>query len=90
LLCQTVKPSSSTACDVGSQIEDKRLLGSLTPFRNAMRTSLKSRRQKAKANRAFAPVSSTVSVATKSLVNMIVTITVSGAVLLALLVARRF
>jgi hypothetical protein len=57
---------------------------------NAMRASQKSRRRKAKANRTFAYVSSTLSVAKHNLVNMVVITVVSGAVLLALLAAKRF
>ena len=68
-----------------------RLLGSLTyRLGNAMRASQKSKRKKAKANRTFAFVSSTLSMATHSLVNMVAITAVSGAVLLALLAAKRF
>ena len=56
----------------------------------AMRTSQKSKRKKAKANRALAYVSSTLSMARHNLVNMVAITAVSGAVLLALLAARRF
>ena len=66
-----------------------RLPSSLTPSGNAMRASQKSRRKKAKANRTFAYVSSTLSMATHSLVNMVAITAVSGAVLLALLAAKR-
>jgi hypothetical protein len=55
-----------------------------------MRASQKSKRKKAKANRTFAFVSSTLSMATHSLVNMVAITAVSGAVLLALLAAKRF
>ena len=54
-----------------------------------MRASQKSRR-KAKANRTFAYASSTLSMAKHNLVNMLAIIAVSGAVLLALLAAKRF
>ena len=54
-----------------------------------MRASQKSRRKKAKTNRTFAYVSSTLSMATHSLVNMVAITAVSGAVLLALLAAKR-
>ena len=67
-----------------------RLPSSLTPSGNAMRASQKSKRKRAKANRAFAHVSSTLSVATYSLVNMVAVTSVSGAVLLTLLAAKRF
>jgi len=55
-----------------------------------MRTSQKLKRKKAKANRTLAYVTSTLSMARDNLVNMVVITTVSGAVLLALLAARRF
>jgi hypothetical protein len=55
-----------------------------------MRTSQKSKHKKAKANRPLAYVSSTLSMATHNLVNMVAIAAVSGAILLALLVARRF
>ena len=55
-----------------------------------MGASHKSKRKKAKANRAPAYVSSTLSMATHSLVNMVAITAVSGAVLLALLAAKRF
>ena len=68
-----------------------RLPSSLTRcLENAMRTSQKSKRKKAKANRTLAYVFLTVSVARHNLVNMVAIIAVSGAVLLALLTARRF
>jgi hypothetical protein len=54
-----------------------------------MRAAQKSRRNKAKANRTFAHVSSTLSMATHNLINMVAITAVSGAVLLALLAARR-
>ena len=57
---------------------------------NAMPASQKSKRKKAKANRTLAYVFLTVSVARHNLVNMVAIIAVSGAVLLALLTARRF
>ena len=50
----------------------------------------KSKRKKAKVNRTFAYVSSTLSMATHNLVNMVATTAVSGAVLLALLAAKHF
>jgi len=55
-----------------------------------MRASPKSKHKKAKASRTLAYVSSTLSIATYNLVNMIATTTASGAVLLALLAAKRF
>jgi len=55
-----------------------------------MRASQKSKREKAKASRTVAHVASTVSMATHNLINMVTTTTVSGAVLLALLAAKRF
>ena len=68
-----------------------RLPSSLTRrLGNAMRASQKSKRKKAKANRTLAYVSSTLSMATHNLVNMVAITAVSGAVLLALLAARRF
>ena len=89
-----------TPCHGGSQIGDKhstgkaskvRLLGSLTyHLGNAMRASQKSKRKKAKANRTFAFVSSTLSMATHSLVNMVAITAVSGAVLLTMLAAKHF
>ena len=57
---------------------------------DAMRASQKSKRKKAKANRTLAYVSSTLSMARHNLVNMVAITAVSGAVLLALLVARHF
>ena len=50
----------------------------------------KSERKKAKTNRTFAHTSSTLSMAARNLINMVATTAVSGAVLLALLVARHF
>jgi hypothetical protein len=55
-----------------------------------MRTSQKLTRKKAKANRTLAYVSSTLLITTHNLVNMVVITAVLGAVLLALLAARRF
>ena len=57
---------------------------------HAMRSSQKSKRKKGKANGTFAHVSSTLSVATYTLVNMVAITAVSGAVLLALLAAKHF
>ena len=57
---------------------------------NAMRASQKSKRKKAKANRTFAYASSTLSMATHNLVNMVAFTAVSGAVLLVLLAASHF
>ena len=54
-----------------------------------MRAPQKSKRKK-KANRTLAYVSSTLSMATHNLVNMVAITVVSGTVLLALLAARRF
>ena len=60
-----------------------RLPSSLTRrLGNAMRASQKSKRKKAKANRTLAYVSSTLSMATHNLVNMVAITAVSGAVLL--------
>jgi hypothetical protein len=68
-----------------------RLPSSLTRRRgNTMRASEKSKRKKAKTNRTLAYVSSTLSMATHNLVNMVAITAVSGAVLLALLAARHF
>ena len=68
-----------------------RLPSSLTRrLGNAMRASQKSKRNKAKANRTLAYVSSTLSMATHNLVNMVAITVVSGTVLLALLAARHF
>ena len=53
-----------------------------------MRASQKSKRKKTKANRTPAYVSSTLSMATHSLVNVVAITAVSGAALLALLAAR--
>ena len=90
----------SKPCHDRSQIGDKtldresvrvRLPSSLTRcLGNAMRASQKSKRKEAKANRTFGYVSSPLSMATHNLVNMVAVTAVSGAVLLALLVARRF
>ena len=55
-----------------------------------MRASQKSKRKKAKTNRALAGVSATLSMARHNLVNMVAITAVSGAVLLALLAARHF
>ena len=55
-----------------------------------MRASQKSKRKKGKANRTFAHVSSTLSVATYTLVNMVAITAVSGAVLLTMLAAKHF
>ena len=60
------------------------------PYWNAMRASQKSKRKNAKANRTLAHVSSTLSMATHNLINMVATTAVSGVVLLALLAAKRF
>jgi hypothetical protein len=57
---------------------------------DAMRASQKSKRKNAKANRTPAYVSSTLSLATHNLINMVATTAVSGAVPLALLAAKRF
>ena len=68
-----------------------RLLGSLTRrLGNAMRAPQKSKRKKTKANRTLAYVSSTLSMATHNLVNMVAITAASGTLLLALLAARRF
>ena len=65
-----------------------RLPNSLTRrLGNAMRASKKSKRKK---NRTFTYLSSSLALAAHNLVNMVVTACVSGAVVLALLVARRF
>ena len=55
-----------------------------------MRTSQRSKRKKAKANRTLAYVFSPLSMATHNLVNMVAVTAVSGAVLLALLAAKHF
>jgi hypothetical protein len=55
-----------------------------------MRASQKSKCKKAKANRTFAHGPSTLSMAARNLINMVATTAVSGAVLLALLAAKRF
>ena len=57
---------------------------------NEMRASQKSRRKKAKANRTFAYVSSTLSMAKHNLVNMLAITAVSGAVLLTMLATKHF
>jgi hypothetical protein len=57
---------------------------------NTKRASQKSKRKKTKANRTFAYVSSTLSLATHNLINMVAITAVSGAVLLVLLAAKRF
>ena len=68
-----------------------RLLGGLTRrLGNAMRTSQKSKRNKAKANQTLAYGSSALSMATHNLVNLVAITLVSGTVLLALLAARHF
>ena len=68
-----------------------RLPSSLTRrLGNAMRASQKLKRKKAKTNRTLAYASSTLLMARHNLVNMVVITAVSGAVLLALLAARRF
>ena len=68
-----------------------RLPSSLTRrLGNAMRASQKSKRNKAKANRPLAYFSSTLSMATHNLVNLVAITLVSGTVLLALLAARHF
>ena len=68
-----------------------RLPSSLTRrLGNAMRTSQKSKRNKAKANRPLAYCSSTLSMATHNLVNLVAITLVSATVLLALLAARHF
>ena len=55
-----------------------------------MRTSQKSKRKKAKANRTLTYASSPLSMATHNVVNMVAVTAVSGAVLLALLAAKHF
>ena len=55
-----------------------------------MRASQKSKRKKTRSNGALANVSSTLSMTVYGLVNMVATSAASGAVLLALLAARRF
>ena len=66
-----------------------RLPNSLTRWLgDAWRASQKSKRKNAKANRTLAYASSTLSMATHSLVNMVAMTAVSGAVLLALLAAK--
>ena len=67
-----------------------RLPSSLTRhLGNAMRAPQKSKRKK-KANRTLAYVSSTLSMATHSLVNMVAITAASGTLLLALLAASHF
>ena len=67
------------------------LPSSLTRRRgDAMRASQKSKRKKAKTNRTFAHRSSTLSMATHNLINMVAVTAVSGAVLIALLAAKHF
>ena len=60
------------------------------PSGNGMRASQKSKRNKAKANPTLAYGSSTLSMATHNLVNMVAITLVSGTVLLALLAANHF
>ena len=68
-----------------------RLPGGLTRrLGNAMRASQKSKRNKATAKRLLACGSSTLSMATQNLVNLVAITLVSGTVLLALLAARHF
>jgi len=55
-----------------------------------IRASQKSKRKKAKSNRTPAYVSSTLSLATHNVSNMVAVTAVSGAVLLTLLVAKHF
>ena len=55
-----------------------------------MRASQKSKRKKAKANPTLAYRSSTLSMASHNLVNLVAITLVSGTVLLALLAAKRF
>ena len=55
-----------------------------------MRASKKSKHNKAKANRPLAYCSSTLSMATHNLVNLVAITLVSGTVLLALLAAKHF
>jgi hypothetical protein len=55
-----------------------------------MRASQKSKRKKSKTNQTFAHRSSTLAMATHNVINMVATTAVSGAVLLALLAAKRF
>ena len=55
-----------------------------------MRTSQRSKRKKAKANRTLTYVSSPLSMAEHNLVNMVTITAVSGVVLLALLAAKHF
>ena len=68
-----------------------RLPSSLTRrLGNAMRASQKSKRKKAKTNRTFPYASSTLSMATHNLVNIVAFTAVSGAVLLVLMAAKHF
>ena len=68
-----------------------RLPSSLTRrLGNAMRTSQKSKRKKAKANPTLSYGSSTLSMASHNLVNLVAITLVSGTVLLALLAAKHF
>jgi len=57
---------------------------------NGMRASQKPKRKEAKTNLALAYASSTLSMATHNLINMIAVTAVSGAVLLVLLAVRHF
>ncbi len=54
-----------------------------------MRASQKSKRKKAKTNRTSAYMSSTLSMATHNLINMVAITAVSGAALLVLLAAKQ-
>ena len=92
-----LKLSGSQPCHGGSQIGDNldresvrvRLLGSLTRrLGNVMRAPQKLKRKNAKAKRTFADVSSTLSMATHNLVNMVAMTVVTGAILLVLLAAK--
>ena len=56
----------------------------------AVKTALKQKHKKSKANPAPAHAASMISMATQSLINMVAVGTVSGAVLLTLLAARHF
>ena len=67
-----------------------RLASSLTRRLGNAMASKKSKCKKAKANRTLAYASSTLSMATHNLVNMVAFTAVSGAVLLVLLAARHF
>ena len=67
-----------------------RLLSSLTRcLGNAMRASQKSKRKKAKTQRTSAYMSSTLSMATHNLINMVAITAVSGAALHVLLAAKQ-